>query len=141
MAERGQANESNRHFAAATGWGLLPEQEATYLVYKGDGSADACYVATYSIPENRGFWSITVYGSDGYMKSDNNVVNQSNVTLNEDQTFTLYFGSEAECGDVPNRVDTTPGWNFLMRIYRPGQSVLDGLYTLPEARRVKAGGD
>jgi hypothetical protein len=27
------------------------------------------------------------------------------------------------CGDVPNRVDVTEGWNFLMRVYHPGQSV------------------
>jgi hypothetical protein len=45
--------------------------------------------------------------------------------------FTVYFGSKALCGDVPNRVDVSPGWNFVMRVYRPGPSVLDGSYTLP----------
>lgn len=35
-----------------------------------------------------------------------------------------------------NRLDTSAGWNFLMRIYRPGASVLDGSYKLPKTRPV-----
>jgi len=52
-----------------------------------------------------------------------------------DGTFAVYFGSRAGCGKVPNRLDITPGWNYLMRIYRPGKSVLDGSYKLPKAKR------
>ena len=36
-----------------------------------------------------------------------------------------------------NRLDTTDGWNFLMRIYRPGKSVLEGAYKPPVAKPVK----
>jgi len=36
-----------------------------------------------------------------------------------------------------NRLDTTEGWNFLMRIYRPGKSVLEGAYKLPAAKPAK----
>ena len=32
------------------------------------------------------FWSITVYGKDGFMKSENCIVNSSNVKLNNDGT-------------------------------------------------------
>jgi hypothetical protein len=71
------------------------------------------------------------------MKSDNVVVNSSNVKLNEDGTFTVHYGSKEACGDVPNRLDVTEGWNFLMRIYRPGPSVVDGTYKLPNAEPVK----
>jgi hypothetical protein len=67
------------------------------------------------------------------MKSDNAIVDSSNVNLNPDGTFTMYFGSRALCADVPNRVDVTDGWNFLMRIYRPGPSVVVGKYKLPKA--------
>ena len=52
--------------------------------------------------------------------------------LNEDGTFTAYFGSEELCGNRANRVDITEGWNFLMRIYRPGEAVLSRDYVLPE---------
>ena len=137
MGPRGKVDEKTRHVAAAAAWGLFPEWDATYLNYSGGHDCRVCHQATYQVPENKAFWSITVYGSDGFMKSDNNIVNSSNVKLNADGTFTVYFGSVEACGDVPNRLDTTEGWNFLMRIYRPGKSVLDGAYRLPVAKPVK----
>ena len=133
MGPRGKVDEKNRHVAAAAVWGLFPEWDATYLNYSGSHDPNVCHKATYQVPENKAFWSITVYGRDGYMKSDNNIVNSSNVRLNEDGTFTVYFGSKEACGDVPNRLDVSEGWNFLMRVYRPGQSVLNGSYKLPDA--------
>jgi hypothetical protein len=71
------------------------------------------------------------------MKSENAVVNSKNVQLNGDGSFTVYFGSKEGCGNVPNRVDVTEGWNFLMRVYRPGPSVLDGRYELPKVMPVR----
>jgi hypothetical protein len=136
MGPRGKVDEMTRHIAAAAAWGLFPEWDATYLNYSGGHDYRICHGATYQVPENEAFWSITVYGSDGFMKSDNNIINSSNVKLNADGTFTVYFGSVETCGDVPNRLDTTEGWNFLMRIYRPGKSVLEGAYKLPVARPI-----
>ena len=130
---RGQVNEQTRHLAAAGAWGLFPQQDATYINYRGDHDPDVCHTATYDVPDNDAFWSITVYGADGYMKNDNNIVNSSTVVPNEDGTFTVYFGAQEACGDRPNRVDVEDGWNFLMRVYRPGRSVLDGTYKLPVA--------
>ena len=75
--------------------------------------------------------TFTVYGNDGYMKSDSNIVNSSTVKLDADGRFTVYFGSKETCGDKPNRLDTSEGWNYILRIYRPGPSVLDGSYKLP----------
>ncbi len=134
---RGKVDEKTRHIAAAAAYGLFPEWDATYLNYNGGHDDKSCHQATYKVPENNAFWSITVYGDDGYMKSDNNVVNSSNVTLNSDGTFTVYYGSKDICGDMPNRVDVTDGWNFLMRIYRPGPSVIDGSYKMANAEAVK----
>lgn len=137
MGPRGTVNEATRHIAAAAAWGLNPDRDATYLPYTGQHDPDKCYTATYKKPEVRAFWSITMYGADGYMKSDDNILNGTNAKLNPDGTFTAYFGSKELCGDVANRLDVTPGWNFLMRAYRPGQSVLDGSYTLPVAQPTK----
>lgn len=136
MGPRGKVNEQTRHLAAAAAWGLNPEWDATYLNYNGGFDASACRAATYRVPENKAFWSITVYGADGYMRNDRNIVNSSNVKLDRDGKFTVYFGSEAQCGSRPNRVDVTDGWNFLMRIYRPGASVLNGTYRLPDPQPV-----
>ncbi|WP_216909326.1 DUF1254 domain-containing protein [Synechococcus sp. CCY 0621] len=131
MGPRGKVDEKTRHIAAAAAWGLNPEWDATYLNYSGDHDYRVCHKATYSVPENQAFWSITVYGNDGYIKNENAVINSTNVNLNDVGTFAVYFGSKKACGEVPNRVDVSEGWNFLMRIYRPGPSVLDGRYKLP----------
>ena len=138
QGKRGEVNEKTRHIAAAAAWGLLPEEAATYLNYKPETVEEGkCYAVTYSIPENKGFWSITVYGKDGYIKTENCLLNNSNVELNADGSFTVYFGNEENCGDVPNRLDAPEGWNFLFRIYRPGESVMDGTFTLKEVSAVK----
>ena len=134
MGPRGTVDETRRHLVAAAGWGLNPETDATYLNYSGEHDPRRCYGATYKVPENNAFWSITVYGADGYMKTDNNILNSSNVKLDADGTFAVVFGSKELCGDAPNRLDVTPGWNFVMRVYRPGPSVLDGSYVLPPVR-------
>lgn len=134
---RGKVNEQTRHLAAAGAWGLFPEWDATYIIYSRPHALDRCYTATYDVPQNKAFWSITVYGNDGFMKREKNIVNSSSVQLNADGTFTVFYGSQELCGDVPNRLDVTAGWNFLMRVYRPGPSVLDGSYRLPEAVAVK----
>lgn len=136
MGPRGKVDEKTRHIAAAAAWGLFPEWDATYLNYSGEQDTQVGYQASYQVPENTAFWSITVYGNDGFMKSENCIVNSSNVKLNEDGTFTVYFGSKELCGDVSNRLDVTEGWNFLMRIYRPGASVLDGSYKIPEVEPI-----
>lgn len=66
------------------------------------------------------------------MESDNNIVNDRNVELNDDGSFTFHFGSEQLFKGKPNRVDISEGWNFLMRVYRPGEAVLNREYNLPE---------
>lgn len=38
---------------------------------------------------------------------------------------------------MPYRLDVTDGWHFLMRVYRPGASVLDGTYELPRPEPLK----
>ena len=133
MAARGKADEKLRHLAAAGAWGLFPNEHAVYINYNGRLPAKGHHTATYKVPENNAFWSITVYGADGYMKSDNSILNKFNTKMNEDGTFTVHFGSKEDCGDVSNRLDVSEGWNFLMRVYRPGKSVLDGSYKLSKA--------
>ncbi|MBP7240484.1 DUF1254 domain-containing protein [Amaricoccus sp.] len=119
---RGKVNEETRHIAAAAAWGLFPEWDATYLNYNGNHPIDRCHTATYAIPENGAFWSITVYGSDGFIKSEDSTINGHNVELNPDGTFTAWFGSEALCGDHPSTGPDRRCWTAAMRSRRPGPS-------------------
>lgn len=137
MGPRGQVNEKTRNIAVAGAWGLFPEKDAVYINYTGPGAVKGCYTATYDVPPNDAFWSITVYGNDGFMKSDNSIVNDRNVKMNNDGTFTVYFGSAEACGERANRIDISDGWNFLMRVYRPGQGILARQYKLPEVTLVQ----
>ena len=138
MGPRGSLNEETRRLAAAGAWGLFPNRDAIYINYKPENaSPDKCYVATYKVPDVGAFWSITVYGKDGYIKSENSVVNRSNVKFNKDGTFTVHFGPADKCKGALNRVEVSEGWNFLMRCYKPGKSVLDGTYKLPEVSEEK----
>ena len=133
MGARGVADDKTRHLGCAGAWGLFPNKDAVYINYNGHLPVGKGYTATYTVPENDAFWSITMYGADGYIKSETSSLNKFNTTFNPDGTFTVHFGSKEECGDVPNRLDAPEGWNFLMRVYRPGHSVLNGSYKLPDA--------
>jgi len=140
MGPRGAVNEQTRHLAAAGAWGLFPNKDAAYINYNGGNlSGDKCYVATYTKPDVGAFWSFTVYDKEGFLRSTNSVVNASNVKYNKDgKTFTIHFGAKDKCPtDAKNRVDISDGWNFLVRAYLPGESVLDRTYQLPDVTQVK----
>jgi hypothetical protein len=135
---RASAKTTPEHhrIAVAGSWGLFPNYETVYISDQPPGATDNCYGATYSVPENDAFWSITMYNSEAYMFSENAILNASNTRMNEDGTFTAYYGSLEQCGDIANRLDTTEGWRILMRVYRPGESVSSGDHTMPEIKAV-----
>lgn len=131
---RGEVNEETRNVAIGTSWGLFPETETVYI-NQSVGDASQCYVGTFEIPEHSAFWSTTIYDGEGYMFSeDRSNFGSHTATYNEDGTVTVLFGSLEQCGSDVNRVDTTDGWSMLMRVYEPGQSVIDGNYKLPELK-------
>jgi hypothetical protein len=140
MLPRGKPDPEQRLCAAAAGWGLLPASQATYFTYAGGHSITECRKATYQVPKNGAFWSIQVYDKTGFIASENSTLNSRRAKLNPDGTFTAHFGSQALCGDVPNRLDVSEGWNFMMRVYLPDpETVLGGRYTLPATEVVPKG--
>jgi hypothetical protein len=74
-----------------------------------------------------GFWSINVYNAERYVQANPlNAYSVNGVTAkrNADGSVPVQFGG---CdGKIPNRLPTTPGWNYLVRLYRPRPEVLDG---------------
>jgi hypothetical protein len=131
----------NRGVAIATG--LLPDKDAIYLTAKYEAVKGKTYKATYKVPEmanpKLGFYSVTIYGDDQYLKTDEgSTISNSELKLNPGgKSFDLYFVPESEFGKGkhPNEliIPTEPFWTCT-RIYMPGKSVLDGTYKLPEVK-------
>ena len=128
-----------RHLlATAGGWGGNPPQAATYLAgtpKRNDGKVPHS-LTVKDVPVD-GFWSITVYNGDGFMqKNDLDIYSFNGVTAkrNPDNSTTIHFGGCMD-GRV-NCIPITDGWNYTVRLYRPGPEILDGSWTFPEATPV-----
>jgi len=51
-----------------------------------------------------------------------------------DGSVEIQFGGRD--GAAANCLPITPGWNYLVRLYRPRSDVLDGSWRFPEARPI-----
>ncbi|MCA9880435.1 MAG: DUF1254 domain-containing protein [Thermomicrobiales bacterium] len=130
-----------RHFiATASGWGGNPDKDAIYLNVEpsqNDGKTAYRLVVPAEVPVD-GFWSITVYGADGYMApNDLGVYSLNSLTAqpNADRTVTIQFGG---CdAQATNCIPVPEGWNYMVRLYRPRPEILDGAWTFPAASVVE----
>lgn len=66
-------------------------------------------MTSYSAPsfKDPGGFSITICDADGWMYSEDGMLNECNMSLNEDGSFDARFG---DCGDVENHLPTAEGW-------------------------------
>ncbi|HMF12385.1 MAG TPA: DUF1214 domain-containing protein, partial [Gemmataceae bacterium] len=129
-----------RHLiGTAMAWGGNPEKDALYLNVtpsKSDG-ATVYRVTVKDVPVD-GFWSISVYNAKGYFepnKENAYALNNLTAKKNADGSITIQFGGHD--GKTPNCLPITPGWNYMVRLYRPRQEILDGTWKFPEAQPVK----
>lgn len=136
----GTIDPNLQRLGVAVALGLLPPQHAVYIYRDFGLKGDACYKATYTKPDfnEKGFFSLTMYGSDKYIHDERSTLNNRVIKYNPDGTFTMYYGSERACGDVANRLNT-PGdnWYLGMRIYRPADPIIKGEYNMPIPALVK----
>lgn len=126
-----------RHLiVTATGWGLNPEKDAIYLnvTPKQNDGTTPYKLNVMNVPVD-GFWSVSVYGADGYFhKNDRGAYTLNNVTAKRDAdgSVTIQFGG---CDDTTtNCLPIVPGWNYMVRLYRPRTEILDGMWKFPEAQ-------
>lgn len=133
--DKASVDPVRRIAAAASGWGLNPDKDAIYLnVYpeKNDGLTPYRLVVG-EVPVDA-FWSVSVYNADGYyQRNDLNAYSLNSVTADkgEDGSITIQFGACTR--DTPNCLPVTAGWNYMVRLYRPRQEILDGSWSFPEA--------
>ena len=65
-----------------------------------------------------------------------NAYSLNNITAQRgpDGQITIRFGGRD--GTAPNCLPITPGWNYLVRLYRPHHQILDGEWKFPEAQPI-----
>jgi hypothetical protein len=125
--------------AAASGWGLNPDKDAIYLnVFpeKNDGKVPYRLTVT-EVPVDE-FWSVTAYTADGYFQpNDLNAYSVNSVTgrKGEDGSITIQFGDCAQ--ETRNCLPVTDGWNYMVRLYRPRQEILNGSWSFPAAESIE----
>ena len=124
--------------AAASGWGLNPDKDAVYLnvfPHKNDGKTP--YRLTVRDVPVDAFWSVTAYTAQGFFHpNDLNAYSINSVTglKSEDGAVTIQFG---DCSaTTPNCLPVTPGWNYMVRLYRPRAEILDGRWQFPAAEPI-----
>ncbi|MCL7958843.1 MAG: DUF1214 domain-containing protein, partial [marine benthic group bacterium] len=118
---------------AAAGWGGLPRSAAMYQINSVDANdGETPHAVTVRDVPVRAFWSVTVYDADGYLEANDLGVNSYNdfsAEPNDDGSYTLHFGG-CEDGRI-NCIPTSPGWNYVVRMYEPGPEILDGSWQFP----------
>jgi hypothetical protein len=132
---KGSVDPVRRLVCTAAAWGGNPDKEATYLNVtpeRNDGKT-AYRLVVRDVPVD-GFWSISVYDAEGYyVGNPQNAYSVNNITAKKeaDGSIVVQFGAcdgaEGNCLPIP------PGWNYMVRLYRPRPEVLDGSWKFPEA--------
>jgi len=125
--------------AAASGWGLNPDRDAIYLnVFpeKNDGKT-GYRLAVKDVPVDA-FWSVSVYNADGFFEPNAlNAYSINSVTGQKDRdgAITIQFGDCSK--ETANCLPVTKGWNYMVRLYRPRQEILNGTWAFPVAEPIQ----
>ncbi len=123
----------NHLIFTAAGWGGLPNKQTIAdlgSVEQNDGTPHVLNVPQ-DVPV-RAFWSVTVYNADGFIpENELGIYSYNNVTAkpNADGSITIHFGGDP---DQINYLPIAEGWNYAIRMYEPGEEILDGSWTFPK---------
>ena len=135
---RNDTDPVRRLIGSASAWGGNPEKDAMYFsVHAAENDGATTYRLTVDAVPVDGFWSVTVYNKDGYFTPNpQNAYSLNNITARRgaDGKITIQFGGcEAA---TANCLPVTPGWNYLVRLYRPHDKILNGEWSFPEAEPI-----
>lgn len=124
---------------AASAWGANAPKDAIYLNVvptRNDGTTPHT-LKVKDVPVD-GFWSVSVYNDKGYyQKNAAEAYSLNSVTAKKDGegAVTIRFGG---CDiNAVNCLPIVPGWNYMVRLYRPRAEALDGRWTSPAAKPVR----
>ena len=136
---KGKVDPVHHLMGTAAGWGGNPQYDAYYEgVVPAQNNGKVPYRLDVKNVPVSGFWSISVYNKAGYFeKNPYGAYSFNSITAkpNKDGSFTIRFG---DCGkNKVNCLPITSGWNYLVRLYRPNKSILDGSWKFPQAEPTK----
>src|SRR6516164_9232298 len=108
-------------------WGGNPEKAALYLpITPARNDGKTVYKLTVEDVPVDGFWSLTVYDSQGYLLPNPYnayALNDLTAKKGQDGSVTIQLGG---CdGKVPNCLPITQAWNYTVRLFRPRPEILD----------------
>jgi hypothetical protein len=117
-------------------WGGNPEKDALYLpITPARNDGKIVYKLTVGDVPVDGFWSLTVYNSEGYLqRNPENAYSVNSLTAKKgpDGSVTIQFGG---CdGNIQNCLPITEGWNYTVRLFRPRAEILSGTWNFPLAQ-------
>jgi hypothetical protein len=140
FGSKAEVDPVRRLIGVATAWGGNPEKDAIYLnITPARNDGTTIYRLTVGEVPVDGFWSVTVYNAEGFFQANpQNAYSFNNITAQKeaDGAVKLQFGG---CdGQATNCLPITPGWNYMVRLYRPRAGILDGSWRFPEATPVVA---
>ncbi|MFK4446917.1 hypothetical protein ABH944_006988 [Caballeronia udeis] len=133
---KAEVDPVRRLVGAAAAWGGNPDKDATYLNFTpaGNDGKTIYRLSAKDVPVD-GFWSVSVYDAKGYYEPNAaGAYSLNNVTAKKaaDGTINIQFGGCDE--KTANCLPITPGWNYMVRRYRPQPQVLNGNWHFPEAQ-------
>ena len=138
FGEKDKLNPIDHLLGTAYGWGGNPKEAAVYVnVVPSQNDGKVNYALSVKDIPVEGFASITVYNAKGFMERNDLGINSINNLIavpNKDGGATIHFGG---CADSrKNCIPITDGWNYIVRLYQPKQSLLDGSWKFPEPKPV-----
>lgn len=131
---RNEVDPLHRLIGTAAGWGGNPDSEAMYIgvTPKRNDGKTVHRLSVKDVPVD-GFWSISVYNEAGFFEPNSrNAYSVNNITATKDPdgSVTVQFGG---CdGQAPNCLPTPPGWNCIIRLYRPRAEIREHRWAFPE---------
>ncbi|WP_117234922.1 DUF1254 domain-containing protein [Vibrio maerlii] len=128
----------------AGAWGLSPDDTAMYPAFTpANTKGNTCYEASFEAVPAKSFFSLTLYGPDNYLMSDDfNIVssNRESFIQRADGGFDVVFGGK-QCKSIADERGAnfayTPkdGWGGLLRSYQPDVDKMYN-YTMPELKKI-----
>jgi hypothetical protein len=136
---KGKVDPVRHLIGSAAAWGGNPEEEALYLnVTPAHNDGKMIYKLNVKDVPVAGFWSISVYDDKGHFAPNpENAYSLNNLTAKPagDGSFLIQFGG---CdGKIANCLPIPPGWNYLVRLYRPKPEILSGAWAFPEPQAAR----